>query len=180
MKVLGICGSPRKGNTELLLEEALKAAEKAGAKTELVLLRNLRIKHCDGCVTCESGDTAGKCRINDEMQGIYKRMEAADAIIIGSPNYYNNVTGLLKDFIDRTLVYYGKNKLKGKLGGVIAVGGGTTKEVVRAIKPMFMDRGVKVVGIVEVVAGAAGKVVKDKRAIAAARGLGKEIVETLK
>lgn len=180
MKVLGICGSPRKGNTEILLYEALKAAEKAGAHTQLVLLRNLKVKHCDGCGMCESGDTIGKCHIRDDMQELYKRMEGADAIILGSPNYYDNVTGIMKDFIDRTLIYYKAERLNGKLGGIIAVGGGETKPVVRVLKHFFSSHSMKVVGIVEAIAGEAGEVGKNRQALGAARKLGKDIVNSLK
>lgn len=172
MKVLAICGSPRKGNTELLLREALKSAEKAGAKTELILLRNLDINHCDGCLKC---DENGKCAVNDEMQELYKRMEAANAIIIGSPNYYENVPGILKDFIDRSNPLYINKKLKGKVGGIIAVGGGTTAEAARAIKSLFSATGVKIVGTVEAVASSSGEVSKNKEAMSAARELGKNL-----
>lgn len=177
MKVLGISGSPRKGNTELLVREALKAAEKAGAITQLVLLKNLEIKHCDGCLRC---DEDGTCRTNDEMQELYKRMETADAIIIGSPTYYENVPGLLKDFIDRSNPFYTNKKLKGKLGGIIVVGEETTGGAVRAIKSLFSEIVIKVVGVVEAIAGDAGEVAKDKTAMSEAAGLGKGIVEMLK
>ena len=50
MKILGIAGSKRKkGNTSILLKEALKAAQKEGAETELIFLGDYTIKDCLGC-----------------------------------------------------------------------------------------------------------------------------------
>jgi multimeric flavodoxin WrbA len=61
------------------------------------------------------------------MQEIYAKIENADVIVIGTPNYYDNVSGLLKDFIDRTNPFYETGKLKGKKMITIAVGGGEIK-----------------------------------------------------
>jgi len=180
MKVVGICGSPRKGNSELLLREVLKSVKDGGADIELILLRGKHIEYCDGCTECEE---SGECHKTDDMQEIYKKIESADGIVLASPNYYDNVSGLMKSFIDRTLVYYNKRrakKIKGKLGGIIAVGGGSSHEVVEKLKVFFSAYEIKLVGIVEAIAGKAGEVAKDKRALLAARGLGKEIVERLK
>ena len=46
MKVVGVCGSPRKGNTEWMLRKLLERAAEAGADTELILLREKVV--CDG------------------------------------------------------------------------------------------------------------------------------------
>ena len=44
MKVLGICGSPRRGgNTEILLDKALGGAASGGADCEKVILSDLKI-----------------------------------------------------------------------------------------------------------------------------------------
>ena len=76
MKVVGICGSPRRGNTEWMLNRLLEAVAQRGAETELILLRRKAIKHCNGCLTCEVGGKArkGVCTIKDDMQEIYPRL----------------------------------------------------------------------------------------------------------
>jgi multimeric flavodoxin WrbA len=180
VKVIGICGSPRKGNTEILLREALNAAKKAGAETDLILLKNLDIRHCDGCNRCVEGDASGLCYLQDEMQELYKRMESADVIILGSPNYYDNVTGTMKDFIDRSRILCRPGKLAGKLGGIIVVGGENTTGASQALKTFFTLNKIKLVDTVEAVANEAGEVSKNKDALLAARGLGKDIAEMLK
>lgn len=111
MNIIAICGSPRKGNTEFILRRFLTKAEELGHKTELVLLREKRIERCGGCLSC---DDSGECHIMDDMGAIINRMQANDLIIFGSPNYFNNVTGLMKDFFDRLNPFYKSQKLSGK------------------------------------------------------------------
>lgn len=130
MNIIAVCGSPRRGNTEFVLRRFLTRAEELGHKTELVLLREKRIEHCSGCLSC---DDDGDCPIIDDMKIITERLAANDLIVFGSPNYFNNVTGLMKDFFDRLNVFYGTNKLNGKK--VIAVFvGEEVKTIDKAIK----------------------------------------------
>jgi multimeric flavodoxin WrbA len=120
-KILIISGSPRKGNTEYILN---KIYESIGGKSELILLRNKNIKHCTGCLYC---DKHKKCAIKDDMQEICKKMTESDIFILGTPNYFDNVSGLMKDFIDRTNPFYETDRLKGKKMITIVVGGGKIK-----------------------------------------------------
>jgi len=119
-KYILISGSPRKGNTDFVLSEIYNGLK--GDK-ELILLRDISLKHCNGCLTCYR---TNECVIDDKMSKIFKKLLAADVIIIGSPNYYGNVSGLLKDFIDRTIPSYETKSLKGKKLISIMVGGGET------------------------------------------------------
>jgi len=114
-KILGIAGSPRKGgNTHILVSEILRGAKKAGAKTELISLSNLRIKECDGCHTCWETEV---CWINDGMKRIYKKLMDSDCIILATPMYWHGPTVPMKALIDR-LVYFccpkNEDKIKGK------------------------------------------------------------------
>lgn len=174
MKIVGICGSPRKGNTEFLLKEALKAAEEKGAETELILLREKKIEFCDGCLEC---DKTGKCHIQDDMQKIYEKLTSADAIIIGSPNYFENVSGILKNFIDRSVIFYTNKKLTDKPIAAIGVGGGSGKEPIDIIKNFSSAVYAKFIGSISAVAGEEGDVLKDKKALMEARKLGEKMVE---
>ena len=114
MKVIGICGSPRKGNTEWMLGKLLEEVAQSGIETELVLLRELNIKGCDGCLACEIGgkERKGTCHIKDDMQQIYPRLLAADAWALGTPVYFELLSGMLKNFMDRTCPIW--TKLEGK------------------------------------------------------------------
>lgn len=121
LKYLLISGSPRKGNTDFILSEIYKTIKQ---DKEIIFLKNKKIKHCLGCLSC---DYKPQCAIKDDMDEIRDKMLNADVIIIGAPNYFDNVSGLLKDFIDRTHPFYKEKLLKGKKLFLIMVGGGDVK-----------------------------------------------------
>ena len=99
MKVLGLFGSPRKGgNTDLLLEEALKGAEKEGAEVEHLHLSDFNIIPCKECLACYQD---GNCIILDDMQKIYPKLLEADIIILASPIFFYGVTAWAKALVDR-------------------------------------------------------------------------------
>jgi multimeric flavodoxin WrbA len=130
MKILAICGSPRKGNTEFMLKTVLN--EITNHEKELVLLREKSIKHCDGCLFCDKNN---KCHVkDDDMEELNNKLKEADIIITGSPNYYDNVTGLLKDFIDRTNPFYETDALKGKKVYGLVAGGGSREHSKRVME----------------------------------------------
>ena len=117
MKVLGIVCSPRKGgNTEILVEEALAAARESGAETELFRVAGKTIAGCDACASCFE---TGACRIKDDMQPLYGKMEEADAIIFGTPVYFHGVTAQAKAVMDRTFCYLRDHNLEGKVGASV-------------------------------------------------------------
>ena len=135
MNIVAICGSPRNGNTEFTLKRILTKAGELGASTELVLLREKRIEFCDGCLSCNSSE---KCKIRDDMQVIYPKLESADLIIFGSPNYFSNMSGMMKNFVDRMNPYYTNKKLKDKKVVAVVIGGSdklnTIKYSIRSIE----------------------------------------------
>ena len=117
MKILGIVCSPRReGNTEIMVREALEAAQQAGAETELVLVADKEIGPCDGCEACRED---GACIIDDDMQEVYRQLEEADGVIFGTPVYFINVTAQAKAIIDRTLAFLYTGRLKGKAAAAI-------------------------------------------------------------
>lgn len=121
MKILGICGSHRAGNTQYVLEHALERAARLGAVTSLLLLRGKTLTPCNGCFSCRSGT----CVFDDGMTEIYEAMRKCDALILASPVYMGLVTGQLKVMMDRTVLFRadGGFTLSGKIGGGIACGG---------------------------------------------------------
>jgi len=121
LKILAICGSPRKGNTEWMLRKLLEHAKGLGAETELVLLRRLKIKGCNGCLKCEGGgkEREGVCTIKDDMEDILPKLLQADVIVLGTPVYFEMLSGLLKSFIDRTCPIW--PRLEGKSCAGVAV-----------------------------------------------------------
>ncbi len=99
IKMVALCGSPRKGgNTELLLEEFLKGAQGSGAIVEKFKLSDYCITPCRECLTCYRD---GQCVIADDMQQIYPRLLEADLLVLASPIFFYGVTGWSKAMIDR-------------------------------------------------------------------------------
>ncbi|AUS97995.1 hypothetical protein CDQ84_01005 [Clostridium thermosuccinogenes] len=123
MKVVGISGSPRKdGNTEVLVRQALQPFYEKGWEVSEFFLSSKTINPCIGCETCIE---TGKCVIEgDDMEFLLREFEHCDALIIGTPVYYRNVTAQLKALFDRSFVFNNRKLLAGKLGGAIAVGRG--------------------------------------------------------
>jgi multimeric flavodoxin WrbA len=126
MKILLISASPRSGNCETILRKISK--EVPG---ELILLKDKDIRHCTGCLACH---TRPECIIDDDMKQILDKMRAADVLVIATPNYFANMTGLAKDFIDRTHPCYKPKTLKGKKVIFIMVGGSSVEKSATALK----------------------------------------------
>jgi len=128
VQILGICGSARKsGNTATLLRAVLDAA---ALDSELIFLSDLTIGFCRGCLSCMKHE--GACVKKDDMQGLLQKMLAAPALVLGSPNYYYDVSGLMKNMIDRSIAssylgigeytgmaWHGWQPLAGKAGGIV-------------------------------------------------------------
>jgi multimeric flavodoxin WrbA len=109
LKVLGIFGSPRRGgNTETLLEEALKGAEKEGASIERLYLGDVTITPCKECHGC---DDTGKCIVLDDMGKIYPKLLEADVVILASPIFFYGVTAWAKALIDRSQALWARKYL---------------------------------------------------------------------
>jgi multimeric flavodoxin WrbA len=92
-------GSPRiKGNTDLLLNEAIKGAESLGAEAEKLIVDRLKIAPCREYYGCLKD---GNCVIRDDMDNIYPKLLDSDIIIIASPIFFYNLSAQVKALIDR-------------------------------------------------------------------------------
>ncbi len=99
MKVLGIAGSPRRGgNTDTLLARFLAGATAGGAEVKTLSVCQLKIS---GCVHCDACLEKGICRINDDMQMVFREMESCDRLVLASPLQFMSVSAQLKAMIDR-------------------------------------------------------------------------------
>ena len=103
MKAVAINGSPRRGgNTEILLKKVLEPLSKAGWETELIQLGGKKIRGCTACYRCFNTKD-GRCSVKtDVFNDCLGKDLAADAIILGSPTYFTDVTAEMKALIDRS------------------------------------------------------------------------------
>ncbi len=148
MRVLGIAGSPRRGgNTDLLLAEVMKGAASQGAEVKTVVLCDLDIAPCQHCDACLK---KGKCKIQDDMQMLYRELEQADRIVLASPVHFMGITAQMKAMIDRCQALWARKYAlkvpplgdrRERKGLFIAVGGRKVANVFEAslivIKSLF-------------------------------------------
>lgn len=109
MKVVAFNGSPRKKwNTATLLKSVLEGAESQGAETELIHLYDLNYKGCKSCFSCKTkgSKSYGRCAVEDDLTPVLKKIEEADAVILGTPIYLGTVSGEMKTFMERLMFPY--------------------------------------------------------------------------
>jgi multimeric flavodoxin WrbA len=182
MKVLGINCSPRKGgNTEILIKEVFKALEKEGIKTEFFQLGGKRVAGCIACMKCRKKKDGVCHQKNDVINECIGKMVKADAIIIGSPVYYADITADAKALIEVAGYALGSagNPLKHKVGAaVIAVRRGGAIHAFDSINHFFLINEMIVPGSTYWNLGIGrekGEVLKDEEGMRTMRVLGENM-----
>ncbi len=125
MKVVAFNCSPRKdGNTSILINTVFKELEKNGIETKQIQFGPQKVAGCIACFQCVKNKDK-KCVLNDDIvNDCIDEMITADAIIIGSPVYFANITPIAASLICRAGMVSRANDmfLSRKIGaGVIAV-----------------------------------------------------------
>jgi len=98
MRIIAICGSPRKGNSFKALENIRESFPETDI--EILHLNDMNFNLCKGCYGCVLRGEE-KCPIKDDKELILKKMIEADGIIFASPVYCHMVSALTKNFFDR-------------------------------------------------------------------------------
>jgi multimeric flavodoxin WrbA len=98
-KIIAIYGSPRrKGNTAVLLDQAVQGAEEAGAAVERILLHDLEISPCLEIYGCKE---TGRCSIQDDFQKVYDQLQQCQGLMLASPIFFYAVSAQTKILMDR-------------------------------------------------------------------------------
>lgn len=125
MKVLGICGSPKKKNstTRFALEKAMSAVEESGLQSQMLLLSQYSFS---GCVDCGACRKKFDCSIDDDFKNsilpVLKDHEIK-GMIYASPVYFGGMTWLMKAFLDRSLLFRRNDfKFENRVAGVLTIG----------------------------------------------------------
>ena len=121
MKVLLINGSPRKnGNTFVALSEAAKQLEKNGIEAEIVQIGVKPVRGCIACGQCKMKEL-NRCVFDDDIcNRISEKLDAVDALIIGSPVYYGQPNGSVLSLMQRMFFSAGK-KVQNKPAAAVCV-----------------------------------------------------------
>jgi NAD(P)H-dependent FMN reductase len=127
--ILVVNGSPQpQGNLHRMLE---KIARDTGRPYELVQLANLSIEPCKGCVECAPTNI---CVQADDMEPLYDKVVAADALIVGGPVYFGRLNALTHTFLERLYPLRHRFPLTaGKLAAAVSVGAVEAEKGVREI-----------------------------------------------
>ena len=107
-KIVAIVGTYRPGRViDSAVDELLRSAQSEGVQTEKIMLLDKHIEFCSNCRMCtqQPGQTRGVCPLDDQMNDLLDKLEAADAIVLASPINFGNVTALMKRFIERLVCY---------------------------------------------------------------------------
>jgi multimeric flavodoxin WrbA len=140
-----------RGNTALLLDEALKGAKQQGADIDKIIVDKLDIQPCREYYGCEKD---GKCVIKDDMDSIYQKLLDADRVILASPMFFYGLTSQVKALIDRCqALWVRKHVLQlmppdgNRKGAFIAVGATKGKNLfdgsILTVKYFFESIGIK-------------------------------------
>jgi len=101
-KILAVNSSARKGgNTDVMIDEVLRACKDKGSIVEKIHLSDLNIKQCTGCRACRKGDVKTICAIKDGMMPFYEKLYETDGFIAGFPIYTARENGIMAKFMDR-------------------------------------------------------------------------------
>lgn len=140
LKILAILGSPRRGgNTEILLDEALRGAKDQGASVEKVVLADLKISPCMEIYACKK---KGICPIKDDMRVLYERLDECQRVILASPIFFYSVSATAKAFIDRCQARWARRYVLGqrltspleRRGAFISVGATSGKRLFEGVR----------------------------------------------
>ena len=131
--ILIVSSSPRKGgNSDLLCDEFMRGAVAANHHVEKIRICDQDINYCTGCCACIGKQ--GACVQKDDMNDIYKKILAADVMVLASPVYFHAMNGQMKTFIDRVCPIY--SMIQGKDVYFIVSAAGGQLPVDRAVQSL--------------------------------------------
>jgi multimeric flavodoxin WrbA len=147
MKILAICGSPRKGNSYSVLNSIKENYTDIDFK--ILMLSEVDLQLCKGCYGCVlNGEKF--CPLKDDRDMIVKEMLDADGVISASPTYAAQVPWILKNFIDRIGYFAHRPVFFDKFAMSIGTGAGYgIDETNKYMSKMFSGFGFNVVPPVE-------------------------------
>lgn len=133
MQVLAIIGSRRKGNSYRLTEQIERLLTRnADVRFEYVFLSQVNLQACRGCYLCQSRGEQ-YCPLQDDRATLVQKMQSADGVIFVSPVHTSNVTGLMKNFMDRIAYNAHRPAFLGKPAMLVTTGSSGTKDTLKAL-----------------------------------------------
>lgn len=103
-RVIILNGSPRKNwNTAKMCESFAQGVKESGAEAEIINLYDVEFKGCRSCFACKlkNGKNFGKCSYPDELTPILDKISQSDGLVLASPIYFGDITGVLRSCMER-------------------------------------------------------------------------------
>jgi multimeric flavodoxin WrbA len=134
--------------------ETLAAAAGVDLQIETIPLGSIQLSACRGCRSCfDRGEDT--CPVKDDMKSVREKMRAADGLLVASPVYVDDVSGLVKSWIDRTAYACHRPEYGGKCAfALVTTGGSPTSHALRTLTVALGTWGYHIVGTEGVAAGA--------------------------
>jgi multimeric flavodoxin WrbA len=125
MKIIGFSSGAagREGNVDRMVKGIMS---RSGYDSEFVKLTDLSFSGCRGCAHLCAKPRV--CQLDDDLRPFYGKIRDADAVVIGSPVYFDAVNGTTVTFVER---FFGYRHLESALKGkpfVLAVSSGVYHE----------------------------------------------------
>jgi multimeric flavodoxin WrbA len=185
MQIVALCGSPRRGNTDALLNALAEGALEAGAGVTRFDLPKLDLKPCRACRACLKTPEA-RCIQRDDMIQVLDALREADAWVLATPVYFWSVSGPMKLAIDRFFSFFTEQggwqlALPGeRRGAVLVVQADPDQEVPDKVagylESVLEYHNVKVIGRIAAASlGGPGDAAGRPELLEEARGLGREL-----
>ncbi len=181
MKVLGLVGSQRKlGNTEILVREALAAAEQQGAQVEMLRLTDYNVLPCDGLAPCVFGND--RCNHGGDYNFIIDKIFECDGLVFGAPCYILESTAIVKQLIDHWISINFRSQARGKPAVVLVPYATRGWTPFAFLQPNIFLRslGMKIIDHALILTQAMNEVVLYDKSLARVQGMGKELTEAIK
>jgi multimeric flavodoxin WrbA len=189
-KIIGLSCGRINGNCEILLKEALMAAEELGIQSEIIRAMELRVKPCKGCEACSMAMARGKearCVIkDDDVPWILEKTMVEDcALIVSAPIYHLRANSYFEAIHERMLPTMFRNPqaiVKTRVGGIISVGGGEPEWTPLGLTSVniFVQHTRKLVDQMQVnFVGRPGAVLMQEKDLERARELGRRVARAM-
>jgi len=133
VKVIAIMGSPHQGKGYEIVQQIEAALKRNGAiDFEYIFLKDVNLQPCIGCFSCiAKGESC--CPLQDDREHIEQKLLDADGIILSTPGYTQNVSGLMKNFMDRFAYSLHRPKFFSQSLMLVANGGSGLSKVNKAL-----------------------------------------------
>lgn len=122
MKLFGFAGTAHKPSyTAEIMEKLSEELKREGVIDTAVIIKgsDVDVSMCKGCLSCYG---CGTCVLDaqDDMEMIRNEMLSSDIVVLGSPVYVHDVSGSMKNFIDRFVVWMYLYRLVGKIAVTVS------------------------------------------------------------